>query len=558
MFLQQGAILSLDYKLQPMLSFFFSPQNVYVMIKRLAEAIIISVICNLIIITIVNVNIKKSNNLLHQVLKNPLKNSASSKVHFDNLVLLQTCGQYVSHSDKILMTNGKFGILTALASCSSLYLSPLVIGMGLHVHRDKYLMLTDNPTISTAFTLGPVKSKDNKTVSYGDAIVLFHEDYQVNAKDPVSSLCSKGSTFILEPPAKELEGRQLCFGEPFFLSNLGYKRVNHFDQNFYVGPVAHRTLFYLQPAYAPLLKGLAPHEFYNYGNLKKATKNLRIMTYNIWMLPDFLTRLSDVSHSKKERAWPIVQNMLASSPDILVLTEAFDNPTREFIIRNLRPYGYYYETPCLGVSGKYGAINGGIIILSRYQIIDSQQKVFKESCEDDYLANKGILYIKILSNKRFIHIFGVHMQAWNTEECRNVRQAQLQELKEMCDRIKQNASASDIVFIVGDLNINRYDNLATNEYDMMLSYLNVDDLLHSTVQATINPFENELANGQTLSNSGHPEIVDYILHDRQMGKCTFKGGGVLPVKTKYPYRYRNELLHDLSDHYPIYVDVEIS
>jgi endonuclease/exonuclease/phosphatase family metal-dependent hydrolase len=315
-------------------------------------------------------------------------------------------------------------------------------------------------------------------------------------------------------------------------------------------------MFYFQPAYAPLLKQITPHQLFNYGELKRVRPRLfRVLTYNIWMLPNVLTNFMNVSHSKEERAHHIVQNLLQTRSDVVVFTEAFDNKTREFIIQRLRMYGYYYETPCLGAFGKYGAINGGIVIVSRYQIIESQQRIFSESCNDDSLSNKGILYAKLLCNTTYIHIFGVHMQAWDSGSCSLVRKKQLAELKQMSKDIS--CGLNDIVLFVGDLNINRYDNHKTNEYDYMLETLDVTDLLHANIQATINPFDNSLARGQTISNDGVPELIDYILHVRNTGTVSVRNCGVLPFKANKPYRYKNALYSDLSDHYPIFADLEI-
>jgi hypothetical protein len=487
-------------------------------LRKVTLAVITSLICNLLLIAIVNVNIRRNDNLLDQIIGCKGYINFHKYVKYDCPVLLQTCGHYLGHNDQILLSNSKLGIITALMSCSSIYLSPFVMGMGLHIHRDHYLSLTDvdNATVFTIKgSLGEIR--------YGDKISIQHKDnfiYNDNTNpmyNSIASLCKKQTTFIIEPPHKQLNGHIIQYGYPFYLDMLGYKRVNNYDlnRNYYIGDSSHRTLFYLQPAYAPIMKRYmpVPQTLYNYGSYKTTKNRLRLLTYNIWMLPNFLTKVTNVSHSKQDRSIRIIYELLKHDPDVIVFTEAFDNSTREFIVRTLREHGFYYETPCLGMIDPKAALNGGIIIVSRYQIINTEQQVFKSACDDDSLANKGILYVEIAYNKARIHIFGAHMQAWNTYNCMKVREQQLAQLKEMSDKLSQNSNMNDIILYIGDFNINRYDNLSTAEYDKMLTLLDADDLLHSNIHPTIDPTTNKLAQGGTISNDGQTSHYIFLLYN---------------------------------------------
>ena len=72
-------------------------------------------------------------------------------------------------------------MLTALATCSSLYLSPLLVGMGLHINRDNYISLTENFYKATVFMFVSDSNKEN--VEYGDIVSITSNDLFINNAD---------------------------------------------------------------------------------------------------------------------------------------------------------------------------------------------------------------------------------------------------------------------------------------------------------------------------------------------------------------------------------------
>lgn len=512
------------------------------MIKKITAAIFISLICNLLLITIVNVYISKSNSLFQQIIKSPSNISISNKIKYNSILLIQTCGHYLTNDDKILLTNSKLGMLTALATCSSLYLSPLLVGMGLHINRDNYISLTENFYKATVFMFVSDSNKEN--VEYGDIVSITSNDLFINNADVFCKLTSNKHTFRLIPPTNDLLGKVMHYGDPVYIDNMSYMLGNNFDTTYYIGNTDRPAAFYMQPAYAPLMS--LGSQIYNskYSNNDKTF--LRILAYNIWMLPDFLGHIIKSSPNKLERSDGIIKLISTIDPDVLVITEVFDNPTRKSILNKLKMYGYYFETPCVGINQKSGAINGGIIVISKYQIITSKQEVFRSSCSDDYLANKGIIYVKLMINNTSYHIFGVHMQAWESDTCITTRKDQLNQLLEFAS--KQNINSNDVVIYAGDFNIDKYSDKTNNEYTDMINKLNVTDPQKYNMTPTIDSQRNKLANGSTVSNIGKSEIVDYILVSNEHKKINVIKNGIIRPKLDS---------NDLSDHYPIFIDIDL-
>jgi endonuclease/exonuclease/phosphatase family metal-dependent hydrolase len=375
-------------------------------------------------------------------------------------------------------------------------------------------------------------------------VVKDYNDLFINNADVFCKLTSNKHTFRLIPPTNDLLGKVMHYGDPVYIDNMSYMLGNNFDTTYYIGNTDRPAAFYMQPAYAPLMS--LGSQIYNskYSNNDKTF--LRILAYNIWMLPDFLGHIIKSSPNKLERSDGIIKLISTIDPDVLVITEVFDNPTRKSILNKLKMYGYYFETPCVGINQKSGAINGGIIVISKYQIITSKQEVFRSSCSDDYLANKGIIYVKLMINNTSYHIFGVHMQAWESDTCITTRKDQLNQLLEFAS--KQNINSNDVVIYAGDFNIDKYSDKTNNEYTDMINKLNVTDPQKYNMTPTIDSQRNKLANGSTVSNIGKSEIVDYILVSNEHKKINVIKNGIIRPKLDS---------NDLSDHYPIFIDIDL-
>ena len=74
--------------------------------------------------------------------------------------------------------------------------------------------------------------------------------------------------------------------------------------------------------------------------------------------------------------------------------------------------GFYYhaESPNPSFFSSY-LVDGGLLTLSRYPIVQEEFCSFKYGVLSDNLSQKGILYTKIQINDTFLHLFNTHLQA---------------------------------------------------------------------------------------------------------------------------------------------------
>ncbi len=156
------------------------------------------------------------------------------------------------------------------------------------------------------------------------------------------------------------------------------------------------------------------------------SKSLSIIAYNIQMLP-----LLVCAHQRSRI------NFIAPKMepfDIVVFSEAFDKRMVTILIKNMEKIYPYYTRDLLrnqnNANNKISVCqNGGVLIFSKYEIIEQDQKYYyKTPCEailnyitpgsyfrackgSDCLAQKGVVYAKILKNNFSYHIFASHLQA---------------------------------------------------------------------------------------------------------------------------------------------------
>ncbi len=263
-----------------------------------------------------------------------------------------------------------------------------------------------------------------------------------------------------------------------------------------------------------------------------AAGHLRLLSYNIKMLPRFIKR---EHHFPIRRAHLIPAYLLEDNADILVLQEAFDKKANR-IFRNLLKARYpYIIGPVNQIPGF--KINGGVMICSKYpmkQIGAIQYSV----CEDfDCWARKGVLLVEINDGRHTFQVAGTHLNGGGSLAFKTT------EFHEMGQLMKQNARQGVPQFCAGDYNISNFD---TAYYRSMIKELEAQD---GPVSGPIF-FTNDHLNNDMERFSSERNLIDYIL---------YRPNGVQPAAT-------NRLIHsyccqwskdhdDLSDHYALLLDL---
>ncbi|KAG7385266.1 hypothetical protein PHYBOEH_009094 [Phytophthora boehmeriae] len=217
-------------------------------------------------------------------------------------------------------------------------------------------------------------------------------------------------------------------------------------------------------------------------------------------------------------------------------------------------------------------LNGGVILASKYPILSVKVKLFEGACAGgDKLADKGVLYCKILKDGLIVHVFSTHLQAWNDPRSRCMRKMQMEMVKKFMSGMNID-EVNDAVLFVGDLNVDYWLNKTNNEYDEMLEFFEMNDpsvvcpQQTSTVDTmdkqvpvaefkhcrkySFDPRVNALAaNG--LSSDGSLELLDYILYSRTHRQPQKATSWIYPLTTSTPWSWRSQLHYNLSDHFPV-------
>ncbi|KAG7392543.1 hypothetical protein PHYPSEUDO_000231 [Phytophthora pseudosyringae] len=301
---------------------------------------------------------------------------------------------------------------------------------------------------------------------------------------------------------------------------------------------------------------------------------LRVMVYNVWLLPSFVSSFNEkVSPWASQRASAIPRCLAPLDVDVVIFCEAFCSSAREKLVSGMKSQGFIYETKVVGdvsLLGSKKAIDGGCFAMSRYPLAKCEEVTFGNvaSGEDRY-ADKGVVYFQVRvpvkshagsDVNQTIHVVGTHLQAWETPIAVATRNCQLLKMREFVDSL--NLPKSEPVIFAGDMNVNKHADGAQSpdgEYTAMLDLLGVHEPeLHE--KSPIYSFD-PLTNGLAVdgpSSGGITERLDYVMVERSHRQPVEASTEIVQLKaTRHwapPRGGSDEVLVDLSDHYPVVAD----
>ncbi|TMW55549.1 hypothetical protein Poli38472_010431 [Pythium oligandrum] len=291
---------------------------------------------------------------------------------------------------------------------------------------------------------------------------------------------------------------------------------------------------------------------------------LRVMVYNVWMLPSILNSFSDkISPLTVPRSQAIPHCIAMHDIDVVIFCEAFCSTGREGLIKGMKAHGFLYETKVVGTGASVAnkkAIDGGVFAMSKYPIEHYEELTFGSvAVGDDRMADKGVIYFQTRVKDEVVHVFGTHLQAWESKVAIAARKQQLKTIRDFMESMK--ISPEEPVLIAGDLNVDNCADDAT-EYKEMLVELNAEDpeLLTTSSAFSFDPLTNKLAVSGP-SSGGRTERLDYVLfakHHRQPVESSME---IVPLKASVTWgapsaEDDHSALLDLSDHYPVVCDLK--
>lgn len=266
-------------------------------------------------------------------------------------------------------------------------------------------------------------------------------------------------------------------------------------------------------------------------------RKVRMMTYNIWGLPGVLLQ-------KPKRMNLLEAALPAENADIIILNETFAARTRPVVM--LKEYPYRAFGP-----GKSGVkISSGVVILSKFPIVESETLKYSACAGMDCLANKGAVRARLdVPGVGLVDVVGTHL---NSDGKDSVRSAQLEQVDELLARAGGNVP----VLFGGDFNFHS----ETAPYSDMVGAMGFRDLhaeyrtFHPELDSvawfgfTYDPDRNSNLTWQAPMSRA--ERLDYIW--ARDGACA----GIQVEQTALLMDHKVGGLH-LSDHFGVRADLTL-
>ncbi|KAI8610168.1 hypothetical protein BC830DRAFT_1246971 [Chytriomyces sp. MP71] len=139
--------------------------------------------------------------------------------------------------------------------------------------------------------------------------------------------------------------------------------------------------------------------------------HVRILSYNIFLRPPGIK--SNSSDFKNARLNHFACNILPSY-DVVCLQEIYSSGSTRMtkLLSCAKKYGFEFHiaSPSKGILN--ASVDGGLLILSRYPIVEARKITFVKGIYGDKFTAKGAIYAKVkISPNKYIHVFNTHLQS---------------------------------------------------------------------------------------------------------------------------------------------------
>jgi endonuclease/exonuclease/phosphatase family metal-dependent hydrolase len=201
------------------------------------------------------------------------------------------------------------------------------------------------------------------------------------------------------------------------------------------------------------------------------TARLSFVEQNMGLLPTKALGIVPLSfiykgRERKKAIDSLVQNLLREPPDLVGLCEVFDDDEKNQIKSRLHDiYPHSLEGPAS--SSIY--YNGGLLLLSKHQIVQTNQTIYSKGSGFDNLTNKGVLHarIQVPGHPTEYDVFLTHTQ--DAEAAAESPYHLKLQLTELANFIGAHRNQDAPTLLMGDLNVNGRD---ANFYNELLTRLN--------------------------------------------------------------------------------------
>ena len=258
---------------------------------------------------------------------------------------------------------------------------------------------------------------------------------------------------------------------------------------------------------------------------------LKVLTYNIYALPlvasKISARLTELPHH-------------IDGYDVIMMQEAFSSERTALLNKLAQQYPYQTYVPGTGLN----LYNSGVLIISRYPIVKTDDMIYPDCTGTDCFADKGIIYAEIIKNGKAYHLAATHTASFDTAEARALRQVQFKQIRQFIDQ--KNIPNFDAVLMGGDLNVNKLK--WPQDYQDMLMNLNATaPITTGYTTSTFDPRVNKLASA-AVSGGTTVEYLDYVLNSNTHRQPKQARNDVRILRSTVDPLY---MTWDLSDHLPV-------
>ncbi|KAF9926770.1 hypothetical protein BGZ67_007959 [Mortierella alpina] len=261
-----------------------------------------------------------------------------------------------------------------------------------------------------------------------------------------------------------------------------------------------------------------------------AAKNvtLSVLSNNVYFLSEALYP----NWGQRTRAQLIASSDYIRNHDVVVFQECFDSDPCGMLRDGLRAQSVE---------------NGGVLILSKWPMIQMHQFIYKGACGADWFSNKGFAYVILDYQGTKIHVFGTHMQS-DDSSCSSGQAARYR--AEALDAWRsyinsRNVPEGELVIMAGDFNIKR----DTTEFNSLLTRLDAaQPTAYNGHPWTWDTQANEIAHYNYPNDPS--EYIDFVLTDKKHAAVKSSVQTAIKVQSS-EYILKSVPYHEYSDHYPV-------
>jgi endonuclease/exonuclease/phosphatase family metal-dependent hydrolase len=295
-------------------------------------------------------------------------------------------------------------------------------------------------------------------------------------------------------------------------------------------------------------------EFFTVSSLPR---KLRVLSLNFFLRSWGVCDSFSTGDSKRERLKEFVDLHL-SKYDIVLFQEVFGvfSLSCNELIGKAKKFGFNYcITPENPPFFSRHMMDNGLLILSKFPIVESETVVYQDYVYVDQMASKGFQYAKIqISGTKYLQVINTHLQAdYNPFDTKaeEVKRKQLAQLKSFIDK-KSNGP----MIIGGDFNCN---SMYRDQY--LTSHLNISSQLYKDMLNILGLTQKsdllKTLNGvrpATNHDKDLPQSIDYLFF-----KDNERKSWIIPIKaTINSFNAKHTRLRYLSDHFGVEAEFNIN